>query len=206
MVVISDIPASMETDMNIFKINDHNAITLLDDIPAGKKFYEDYLVGISNDFGYDEIIQIIKKGFEDKHGNHVGKIITMALLGHGKDLVQKPLYEFVFNGTTLQEVSHPSTQMFMFSIEANLGSYLVNKVYSRYMSIDDAIRLMTYIAMQYSSMHAIGTDFSIVIVSKTGVRILTSEEVKNTVLLMESVNLEIRKDCCTLFTSEVSKQ
>lgn len=190
----------------VFKINEHNAVILKDDIIAGKLFFQKYLEGVdAANYGFEEIIDQTTKSLNKKDPEFVGKLLTFTFVGYSKNAKQRTFFDLWFNGDSIvRNYQFHSTEKMLFYPEANLGSFLTEKAYSNSMPLQVALDLMGYVILQYSVLfrHAgIGEDFVVMTISEEGFKILNKVEIQKLLENAEQMDVAIRKECVDFFVS-----
>lgn len=202
-VIVSDIMPNVLQASHIIKINEHNVVALANDLEYGKKFCEQYILGaIKENDGILEIINLANNALQKLDGEYKGKLLTMHFLGYDSTLQQKIFHSILYNGSKIiYNSKSPSHQKTLFTFEVNLGTFIVNKVYSSYMSVQDAINLMGYVLTQYRTLYpdTIGKSFTMLTISEFGVHSLPDKEIKELLERSEKIDIQIRKDCTNFF-------
>lgn len=207
-VIVTDIMPNSLNASHIIQVNPHNVIALANDIDFGTKFCEQYITGlIKENDGIYEIVDLANKAFTNLDKKYQGKILTIHFFGYDSKLQEKISHSIMYDGKkVIYNSPAPVQQKTMFTFEVNLGTFIVNKVYSNYMSVQDAINLMAYVSTQYRILYpeVIGKSINMLVISEAGMQILTEKEVKDVLNNSEKIDMQIRKDCFNFFlTNEV---
>lgn len=199
---------SEEKEPHLFKINEHNAILLIDDLEAGKNFCEKYLKDFkSQEWGFSEILKMIEEKMISHPDEEIkNKIITLAVVGYDEDFVPMAFKAYAFNGITATPMNYDIDVPHIFAIDNTLGLYLINKTYSKLMSIQQATKLLGYITLQYQNiLSVLGPGLSMATITKEGYKKLTDKEITEVIRFTDSTDLNIKKDLIDLFIKESSK-
>lgn len=207
-VLISDIMPDRADASSVIKINERIVIALANDLEYGKKFCEEYIIdSVKETDGITEIIALANNAFQRLSKEYVGKILTLHFAGYNSGFQQKLFHSILFNGSEIIYNSPaPSNQKTLFTFEVNLGTFIVNRAYSNYMSVQDAINLMGYVSTQYRILYPddIGRSFTMFVVSESGVRSLSDEEIQEVLDTCEKMDMKIRRDCSDFFLTNES--
>ena len=107
IVVSCDNFTSLEDGKNIFKINEHNLVLLIDDIDAGIKFCRKHLKEFqSKEGGFKAIGEKIEEKLSNPENEFKNKMITLALVGYEKDFIPQPFVAFLFDGESLKKIPY----------------------------------------------------------------------------------------------------
>jgi len=205
IVVSCDNSTSLEQGKSIFKINEYNSLLLIDDIDAGIKFCKKYLKDFeSQEGGFNSISKKIEEKLSKPDDEFKKKLITIALVGYEKYLAPQPFVAFLFDGDTVKKIKYDLVRPYMFSLDNTLGIYITSRTYSRLMSIQDTIRLISYITIQYQNILplVLGNDLSIATITQKGFKQLTKEEITQTSRTTGLSDLNMKKEFIDLFIKE----
>src|SRR3990172_5891329 len=81
----------------------------------------------------------------------------------------------------------------------DLVSYLISKVYSEHMLLDEIMKLVSYVSLQCIKIFPIGYDFEITTVSEKGIKKLSPGETKDIFHNSEKVDHKLKKTFSDFF-------
>ena len=202
IVLVSDVVTSEKNEPNIFKINAHNVALLAEDYKSGNDFCEKYLKKFENtDWKFTEIVKHINETLSASNDFN-GIPIGLAILGYDEDFKSCPIVGFLYDGKTPNKLDL-SKGPSVFSTENTLANYLTSKIYSEFMSMEDAMNLMAYISMQYNMILHTGKGISMATITKNGFKKIDESEIQKIIRICEKADLNLKKDFSDFFLKEM---
>lgn len=169
-------------------------------------------------YGLNRGLEFCNKFLKDSKGNvhDIFKKSTDSLNLHKKEYQDEPFSIILcsyfqglpaYLGVWLDDQKDPKggplPETTYFSQEhEDISKYLISKVYSQHMSLEESINLMSYVTLQCMRIFPIGYKFEITTISNKGIKTFTDGEMNDAFQKMEKLDNKLKKIFSDFFISE----
>jgi len=201
IVIIADKEKSYNQSTGIIKIKKNSVAVVFRNLDGTKKFCNDWVKDISDE---DDIAKICKTAINAFEANKVEyqELDFSMVIASFVNPRRTVFYGFWFDEEGAHHEDLPDRHFFSKTHE-DLAQYLVNKVYSEHMLVDELSKLSSFVTLQCIKIFSIGVDFDFVTLSNKGIKWLTDGEVKDQLFAQEKIDHKLIKSFSGFFLDEV---
>ncbi len=204
VVVIADKENSYEQTTAIIKINKNTIALVFGGLDGAKKFCNEHLKDITDDDDIAKIRRIANDKFQKYNQEYKNTNFSLVLVAFERS--RRTIFHgiwFIDGVPTSQEL--PDNHIFIKTVE-DLAQYLVNKVYSDHMWVDELAKLASFVTLQCIKIFRVGIDFDFVTLSEKETKWFTPDEVKEQLHIQEKIDHKLKKDFSNFFLSGEDSQ
>lgn len=198
IVMVTDSKLDVERTTTTHKINDHITALIFYGIPSAIDFCDKFLK--KSEGNINTIVEIAKTEFTKNFTKYLTDPFSLILMSYHEN---SPVYYGLWIDENKPMMAPPATVLLFSQQHNDLAKYLINKVYSPHMSIEDSTNLIAYVTLQCSRSFPIGFRFEITTVSVKGVKQFTDGEVRDLFQKMEKTDVKLKKIFSDFFISEM---
>ena len=201
VVAIADKNDSRNQITGIIGINKNTIALVFSGLQSFKKFRDNYFKDITDDDDIIKICNVANDAFKNQDDGFEQTDLSFTIISFIKD--QGPLiYGFDYKNKLCNEEIYK--KYFSSDTHQDIVQYLVNKVYSEHMLIDELTKLSSFVILQCIKIFQIGTDLDFVTLSKKETKWLSTEEIKEQLHIQEKVDHKLKKIFSDFFLNEVN--
>lgn len=200
LVVIADSDSDPNRTTAVHTINDHCVAMVFRGDEGAKEFIEKHLIPLKR-LSINEFIEKADTIFK-KHHTEYSKHNFSIILAWYND--RDPIYYGLWfeNNGEARTGKQPKTSLFIQDVE-DLANYLVSKVYSNTMSLEELKNLAAFITLQCSKIFGYGFNFKIITMSDGGIKTLSEGDIRDLLQKQEKADNKLKKIFADFFTCEV---
>lgn len=202
IVLVSDSEHDTNQITGTYQFNKDCAAIIFRGLSGAKEFIEKYLKSVEQN-DYEMIIKTAINEFNKHHKEYEKTDFSFIIATYLKP--RKPKYHafwFDANGQHCDELS----EIYFFTKEhEDLMTYLLSKVYSEHILLDELANLMTFLTLQCIKIFSIGFNLTMTTISEIGVKTLTDEEMKKIFHKQEKIDWMLKKTLSDFFINKMEK-
>ena len=201
IVAIADKEKSHNQSTGIIKINKNTVGIVFKGLDGAKNFCNEFTSKITDSDDITKICKTAIKEFNLHQKEYQEADFSITLMSYMKPR-RTIFYGFWFDGNGAHTGNISGAHVFS-KMHGNLIRYLINKVYSRHMLVDELSNLSSFVTLQCVKMFSIGLEFDYVTLSDKEVKWLTDGEIKDQFYKQEKVDHKLLKSFSDFFLDEV---
>ena len=201
IVAIADKEKSYNQSTGIIKINKNTVGIVFKGLDGAKKFCDEFTSKITDSDDLNKICKTAVEEFNLHQKEYQEADFSIVLISHMKPR-SAIFYGFWFDDDGAHTEEIPNRHIFS-KIHGDLIQYLINKVYSDHMLVDELSNLSSFATLQCVKMFRIGLEFDYVTLSDKEVKWLTDGEIKDQFHKQEKVDHKLLKSFSDFFLDEV---
>ena len=201
IVAIADKEKSHNQSTGIIKINKNTVGIVFKGLDGAKKFYNELTSKITDSDDFAKICTTAVDEFNLHQKEYREADLSIILISHMKPR-RTIFYGFWFDDDGAHTGNISGAHAFS-KIHENLLQYLINKVYSNHMLVDELSNLSSFATLQCVKIFPIGLEFDYVTLSDKEVKWLTDGEIKDQFYKQEKVDHKLLKLFSDFFLDEV---
>lgn len=198
IVVLSDSALDPNQNTETVQINKKCIASVFRGKEGVKKFLEDHIIP-KNIQDLDELIQVTLSEFTQHHQDYTEYNFSFFIAGYenGQSKIQTMWFQ---DGKPRTE----NITTFTYFIDGinDLALYLITKVYSEHMSIDELKDLIIFVALQCVKVFGIPSIFDLTLISEEGVKKIKSTDFDSALYNQDKLDHELKKLLSDFFVRE----
>ena len=184
----------------VFKINQNSVATVVRGKVEVKEFLDKYIIPKTPKTVLD-VIDLIQKEIQIHSAEYAKSNISFIITGYENSKVT--YFTIWFENENLQLHKIGKVFYFITGIE-DLATYIISKVFSEQMSIDELKNLMGFVTLQCIKVFDSSSSVNITTISKDGVKEMSKGEVKDLLSTQDKIDHKLKKIFSDFFVNGAS--
>lgn len=197
IVTVTDHPDDVKRTTGLFKINDFTEAVIFRGIEGALEFCNKFLSNLQNE-PIENIVKIATTSLAQNFKEYQKHDFSFIIISYR--IPRQPIfYGLWYEGDSFKAEALHDLHIFT-SEQDDLIKYLISKIYSEHMLIDEIVKLVSFITLQCIKVFPnIGYQFEMTTLSDKGLRKLSDGETKDNLHLAEKVDHRLKKTFSDFF-------
>ncbi len=200
VVIVSNDKDDDVQDTVVFKINQNSVAAVVRGKVKVKEFLDKYIIPKTPKTTQDTIT-LIQKEIQIHSAEYAKSNISFFIAGYENN--KGGYFAIWFENEKLYSRVIPKFSHFIYFME-DLTTYIISKVFSEQMSIDELKNLMGFVTLQCIKVFGLNSSVNITTISKDGIKEMSKGEVKDLLSTQDKIDHKLKKIFSDFFVNGAS--